>query len=59
MRQYEFRSTRKVPRHRSGLLYSPVLSKLKCPVFLAHDMSGFIVDQQQSTARRAGILVAI
>ncbi len=31
-----------------------VLSKLKCPVFLAHDMSGFIVNQQQSGLGESG-----
>jgi hypothetical protein len=31
-----------------------VLSKLKRPVFLAHDMSGFIVNQQQSGLWESG-----
>jgi hypothetical protein len=35
-------------------LLSGVLSKLKCPVFLAHDMSGFMVNQQQSGLWESG-----
>ena len=58
-------TTRAIVRHRN--VFQPdkscandnggelcVLSKLKCPAFLAHDMSGFIVNQQQSGLWESG-----